>query len=129
MSKFTLRRVRLIFVSVIAIFILLAGRLAYLQVLKHDYYWYRAEQNRFTKVTLPATRGEIYDAEGKLLVSNRPGFVVSLMDMGEGYDEETISYLSEILEIDKEEIYEAIEGRRYMRYLPLPLKSDITMET
>jgi len=41
----------------------------------------------------------------------------------------TISYLSEILQIDKEEIYEAIEGRRYMRYLPLQLKSDITMET
>lgn len=129
MSKFTLRRVRLIFVFVIAIFILLAGRLAYLQVLKYDYYWYRAEQNRFTKVTLPSTRGEIYDAGGKLLVSNRPGFVVSLMDMGEGYDEETISFLSEILEIDRKEINEAIEGRRYMRYLPLPLKSDITMET
>jgi len=124
-----LRRVRVIFIFVIVIFILLAGRLAYLQVLKHDYYWYRSEQNRFTKITLPATRGEIYDAKGNLLVSNRPGFVVSLMDMGEGYDDETISYLSEILQIDKEEIYEAIEGRRYMRYLPLQLKSDITMET
>lgn len=129
MNKNTMRRVRLIFVLVIMIFILLAGRLAHLQVVKHDYYWYRAEQNRFTKITLPATRGEVYDARGKLLVSNRPGFVVSLMDMGEGYDDETISYLSDILKIDKEEIYEAIEGRRYMRYLPLPLKSDITMET
>ncbi|MGB4444062.1 MAG: penicillin-binding protein 2 [Dethiobacteria bacterium] len=129
MNKFMLRRVRVIFIFVIVIFILLAGRLAYLQVLKHDYYWYRSEQNRFTKITLPATRGEIYDAKGNLLVSNRPGFVVSLMDMGEGYDDETISYLSEILQIDKEEIYEAIEGRRYMRYLPLQLKSDITMET
>jgi len=44
-----LRRVRVIFIFVIVIFILLAGRLAYLQVLKHDYYWYRSEQNRFTK--------------------------------------------------------------------------------
>ncbi len=129
MNKFILRRVRVIFVLVIVIFILLSGRLAYLQVLKHDYYLYRAEQNRFTKITLPATRGEIYDAGGNLLVSNRPGFVVSLMDMGEGYDDETIDFLSEVLEIDAGEIYEAIEGRRYMRYLPLRLKSDITMET
>ena len=129
MNKHMLRRVRLIFVLVIVIFIVLAGRLAHLQVVKHDYYWYRAEQNRFTKITLPATRGEIYDARGKLLVSNRPGFVVSLMDMGEGYDDETISYLSKILKIDKEEIHEAIEGSRYMRYLPLPLKSDISTET
>lgn len=129
MSKLTLRRVRVIFVFVIAIFIILSGRLAYLQVLKHDYYWYRAEKNRFTKITLPATRGEIYDAGGNLLVSNRPGYVVSLMDMGEGYDDETIDFLSEVLQIDAAEIREAIEGRRYMRYLPLNLKSDITMET
>ncbi len=129
MNKVVLRRVRVIFVFVVAIFILLSGRLAYLQVLKHDYYLYRAEKNRFTKITLPATRGEIYDAGGRLLVSNRPGFVVSLMDMGEGYDDETIDYLSEVLQIDAGEIHEAIEGRRYMRYLPLKLKSDITMET
>ena len=41
--------VRLIFVSVIAIFILLAGRLAYLQVLNTIITLYRAEQNRFTR--------------------------------------------------------------------------------
>ena len=129
MTKMMLRRVRVIFVLVIMVIITLAGRLAYLQVLKHDYYWYRAEQNRFTKITLPATRGEIYDSKGNLLVSNRPGFVVSLMDMGEGYDDETISYLSDILQIEQKEIEEAIKGRLYMRYLPLRLKSDITMET
>ena len=129
MNKFMLRRIRLVFILVIAVFIILAGRLAHLQVLQHDYYWDRAEQNRFTKITLPATRGEIYDSKGSLLASNRPGFVVSLMDMGEGYDDETVSYLSEILQIDKGEIEKAIEGRLYMRYLPLPLKSDITMET
>ena len=55
MTKMMLRRVRVIFVLVIMVIITLAGRLAYLQVLKHDYYWYRAEQNRFTKITLPAT--------------------------------------------------------------------------
>ncbi|HOJ83165.1 MAG TPA: penicillin-binding protein 2 [Bacillota bacterium] len=129
MNKPMLRRVRIILIIAIITFIIFAGRLAYLQVVKHDYYWYRAEKNRYTKITLPATRGEIYDSEGRLLVSNRPGFVVSLMDMGEGYDPETVSYLSEILQIDREEIEEAIEGRLYMRYLPLRLKSDITNET
>lgn len=129
MNKFMLRRTRLIFVLMIAIFIILTGRLAYLQVLRHDYYWDRAERNRFTKITLPATRGEIYDSKGRLLVTNRPGYVVSLMDMGEGYDDETVRYLSGILQIDEAEIREAIKGRLYMRYLPLRLKSNITMET
>ncbi|HOP69664.1 MAG: penicillin-binding protein 2 [Dethiobacteria bacterium] len=126
MTKQMLRRVRFVFIAVIVVFVLLSARLAYLQILRHDYYWYRSEMNRFTKITLPAPRGEIYDRDGKLLVSNRPGFVVSLMDMGEGYDPETVSLLSEILDIEEEEIYSAIEGRQYMRYLPLQLKSDLT---
>lgn len=128
MTKLMLKRVRMIFVLVIAVFILLSGRLAYLQILQHDYYWNRAERNRTTKITLVASRGEIYDRRGELLVSNRPGFVVSLMDMGDGYDPETITFLSEILGIEKEEIYDDIKGQLYMRYLPLRLKSDLTAE-
>ncbi|MEW5785825.1 MAG: penicillin-binding protein 2 [Bacillota bacterium] len=123
-----LHRVRLIFVLVIGIFILLSGRLAYLQILQHDYYLYRSESNRFTKITLVAPRGEIYDRQGELLVTNRPGFIVSLMDMGDGYDDETIAFLSEILGIPEAEIRSAIDGQLYMRYLPLRLKSDITPE-
>ena len=129
MTKLMLHRVRVIFVIVIAVFVLLSGRLAHLQILKHEYYWNRAEKNRLTKITLVAARGEIYDRSGKLLVGNRPGFVVSLMDLGDGYDPQTISFLSEVLEIEEEEIYDAIQGQLYMRYLPLSLKSDISPET
>lgn len=129
MTKQMLRRVRIIFILVIGIFVLLAGRLAYLQIVRHDYYFYRSEENRFTKITLAAPRGEIFDRNGELLVTNRPAFVVSLMDMGEGYDPDTIAFLSEVLEMEEEEIYNAIRGRLYMRYLPLYLKSDITFET
>ena len=129
MTKLMFHRVRMIFLMVICIFILLSGRLAYLQIMRHDYYLYRAEQNRFTKITLAAPRGEIFDREGRLLVTNRPGFVVSLMDMGDGYDAETIKFISEILELEEEDIYKAIRGQLYMRYLPLHLKSDLTFET
>lgn len=128
MTKQMLQRIRKIFILVIIIFILLTGRLAYLQIMQHDYYWYRAERNRFTKVTLVASRGDILDRNGNVLVTNRPGYVVSLMDMGEGYDPETIAFLSEILELDEKEIYNAIAGQAYMRYLPLRLMSDITPE-
>lgn len=124
-----LKRVRLLFMAVIVIFIALSSRLAYLQIVKHDYYWFRSEENRLTKLTLPAPRGEILDSKGRLLVSNRPGFGLSLMDRGEGYDRESIEILSEILEIDPAEIYNAIQGQLYMRYLPLQLQQDITAET
>ena len=44
MNKPMLRRVRIILIIAIITFIIFAGRLAYLQVVKHDYYWYRAEK-------------------------------------------------------------------------------------
>lgn len=128
MNKTMLNRVRLIFVIVIGIFILLSARLAYLQIVQHDYYLYRSENNRFTTIDLVAPRGEIYDRDGEILVTNRPGYVVSLMDLGDGYDADTIAFLSEVLEIEEEEIRSAIDGQLYMRYLPLRLKSDITPE-
>lgn len=128
MDKLMLHRVRIVFILVIVIFLVLSARLAYLQIAMHEHYWYRSEKNRFTKITLAAPRGEIYDSQGNLLVTNRPGFVVSLMDMGEGYDRDTIAYLSEVLELGEEEIYNAIAGQSYMRYLPLHLKSDISFE-
>ncbi len=129
MNKFMLKRIRLLFMAVIVIFVVLSSRLAYLQIIKHDYYWFRSEENRLTKINLPAPRGEIFDCKGRLLVSNRPGFGLSLMDRGEGYDRESIEILSGILEIDPEEIYSAIQGQLYMRYLPLKLQQDITAET
>ena len=101
MNKHILRRIRLLFLGVIVIFIVLSSRLAYLQIIKHDYYWFRSEKNRLTKISLPASRGEILDCKGKLLVSNRPGFGLSLMDRGEGYDRETIEILSEILKLTR----------------------------
>lgn len=128
MNKLMLHRVRIIFILAIMIFLLLSARLAYLQIARHEYYWYRSESNRFTKITLAAPRGEIYDRKGNLLVTNRPGFVVSLMDMGEGYDKDTIAFLSEILQLEEETIYGNIAGQSYMRYLPLHLKSDISFE-
>ena len=128
MNKTMLNRVRLIFVIVIGIFILLSARLAYLQIVQHDYYLYRSENNRFTTIYLVAPRGEIYDRDGEILVTNRPGYVVSLMDLGDGYDADTIAFLSEVLEIEEEEIRSAIDVQLYKRYLPLRLKSDITPE-
>ncbi len=128
-GKFVLRRLRLVLITVIAVFLLLAGRLAYLQIFRHEYYWFRSEENRLTKLTLTAPRGEIYDRNGRIVVSNRPAFVLSLMDRGEGYDRESIAFLAEILEIEEEQIYRAIQGQLYMRYLPLQLQKDIDYET
>ncbi len=126
MQKNVLARFKLLLIMVMACFILLAGRLAHLQVLEHDHYRDRADHNRITRFPDPAPRGKMYDREGEVLVTNRPGFVVSVMDMGDGFDPETVSFLSDTLEMDEEEIWERIRGQS--RFMPVKLQEDVSDE-
>ena len=129
MDKKMLRRTRVFFSLVILLFVLLAARLAYLQVIQYEYYWNRAEKNRFRIMPVTAPRGEIFGREGEQLVTNRPGFTVSLVDLGSGYSDETIARLGELLEMSEEEIRERIRSQYYSRYMPIRLKTDVPEET
>lgn len=128
MSKAMQKRIRVFITLVVSIFIILSSRLAYLQIIQYDYYWNRAENNRLRIMPVTAPRGEIYDRKGEQLVTNRPGFTVSLVDLGNGYSDETISYLSRLLEMDEQEINEKILLQNYRRYLPVRLKTDVDIE-
>ena len=121
MDKEMLRRTRIFIFVVILVFLLLVSRLAYLQIINYEYYWEKAEKNRLRILPITAPRGEIFDRQGRQLVTNRPGFTVSLVDLGSGYDDETIVRLAELLEMEEEEI-KKIDLQYYRRYLPVRLK-------
>jgi len=129
MDKKTLARFRFLFILVALSLVLLTTRVAYLQIANYDHYVTRSERNRVTKLPVHAPRGEIYDRNDQLLVTNQPGFVLSLMDMGGGYDSDTIAFLAEKLELEEEEIREKIRRYRFTRYMPVQLKEDISEET
>ena len=129
MDKKMLQRTRIFIYLVIVIFIVLLLRLAFLQVYRYEYYWARAEKNRLRILPITAPRGEIFARDGEQLVTNRPGFTVSLVDLGQGYNENTITYLSRLLAMDEAEIWQKIDSQFYRRYLPVRLKTDVSMET
>ncbi|MGI6097298.1 MAG: penicillin-binding protein 2 [Dethiobacteria bacterium] len=128
MDKQTLKRLRFMLLFIITVFVVLSSRLAYMQVIQYEEYLRRAEENIFRKLPITAPRGSIYDRDGVELVTNRPGFSVSLLDLGNGYDAETIAYLSKLLEITEEEIWDKIYEQRYRRYLPVRLKNDVSFD-
>lgn len=129
MDKKMLQRTRIFIYLVIGIFIVLLLRLAFLQVYRYEYYWARAEKNRLRILPITAPRGEIFAHDGEQLVTNRPGFTVSLVDLGQGYNEQTIAYLAKLLAMDEAEIWQKIDAQYYRRYLPVRLKTDVSMET
>ena len=67
-------------ISVLVIAVLI-GRAAYLQIYQGEYYAGLADGNRIRIVPSMAPRGTFYDRNGELLVTNRPGFSVSLLPL------------------------------------------------
>lgn len=67
-----------LFLIAILIFGLWA-RSAYLQVIKGDYYYVLAEDNRVRVEAIPSTRGTIFDRQGNLLVKNISSFSLAIV--------------------------------------------------
>ncbi|MCB2228553.1 MAG: penicillin-binding protein 2 [Desulfarculaceae bacterium] len=60
-------------------FLVLLGRLWYLQLLRGEHFRKLSETNRIRLVDLPPSRGLIFDAEGRLLADNRPAFYLAVV--------------------------------------------------
>ncbi|HEX8954206.1 MAG TPA: penicillin-binding protein 2 [Polyangia bacterium] len=63
-------------VAVAGCFLVLVGRLYQLQVMSGDYYMRKSADNFVKELELPATRGQIRDHKGRVLVDNRPAYDV-----------------------------------------------------
>ena len=84
-------KVSLFFILIILGSLLFLGRIFYLEVIKGDYYRKMAEGNQLRIEKIKASRGLIYDVNGRLLVRNVPEF--SLINMpGEKTIEKRIPY-------------------------------------
>ena len=71
-------------------FAVLISALVYRQIFLYDYYIERGERQSMRRVIEPGTRGDIYDRNGKLLVTNEPIFsaVVYFNDVRKEFREE-----------------------------------------
>ncbi|MBI2251661.1 MAG: penicillin-binding protein 2 [Armatimonadetes bacterium] len=74
---------------IIILFILLSGRLFFIQIIKGDYYQNQAQLNMLHKIPLTAPRGIIYDRNLKILAANSPSFSLFLYPL----EVENISFL------------------------------------
>ncbi|MBN2260342.1 MAG: penicillin-binding protein [Clostridiales bacterium] len=79
MFKKIFDRQNLIGIVIIAIVVLLIGRLANLTIINGEYYSEKALNNRIKQIPEVAKRGEIYDRNGILLAGNVPAFTVQFM--------------------------------------------------
>jgi penicillin-binding protein 2 len=100
----------------------LIGRFAFLQVVQHEYYSTRAEDNRISLVPIPPDRGVITDRNGIVLARNYSAFTLEITPSKVDDLDATIEKLGELVEIqpkDKRRFRKLLEESRSFESLPI----------
>ena len=93
------RRVMVIGAVVLTAFGLLAARLVYLQVLRHEDLAEQAENNRTAVLPVVPNRGLILDRNGIMLASNYSAYTLEITPSRAGDVEQTIDRLAAVLDV------------------------------
>ena len=86
-------------VAMLVAFGILLARFFFLQVVQHDHYRAKAEDNRISIVPIAPNRGLIIDRNGVVLARNYSGYTLEIFPRRVRSVEETIDQLSELIEI------------------------------
>ena len=119
-------RIRVLGWLIVLVIAVLSARLGYLQVYDGEYYAGLADGNRIRLIPAMAPRGTFYDRNGTLLVTNRPGFTVSLLPLTAPISPDVIARLSELLKVPQEEIQKKIQA--HSGFDPIRIKNDVGPE-
>ncbi|HEY7535561.1 MAG TPA: penicillin-binding protein 2, partial [Thermodesulfobacteriota bacterium] len=82
------------------VFLILVGRMWYLQILRGDEFERFSIDNRVRSIRIPAPRGKILDRRGREVVVNRPSFDLYILPEDIKNPDALSSVLSPILAID-----------------------------
>ncbi|MEQ8896193.1 MAG: penicillin-binding protein 2 [Roseovarius sp.] len=82
----------------------LALRMRYLQVEQADQFRLLADENRINIRLIPPTRGRIFDRNGNTVAENVPSYRISMVREEAGDVEDVIARLSELVELNPEEL-------------------------
>ncbi len=108
-------RLEIIRYLALVIFVLIVGRLWFLQVMNSAVYAERAEQNRTRILPIPARRGTIFDRKGRILVTSQSSYniVLSRKDVKERDLPQIAELLVKNLKIDQDWLTKRFEAARY----------------
>lgn len=125
-SETVRRKIKVFAILAIFAFLCLWMRVWYLQILKGQHFQELSESNRVRMVSLPAFRGTIQDRNAETLVNIRPSFNLYVTPEDAGDLSETLAWLKEIIDFEKEEVLQRIkESRSFKQVL---IKRDIQRE-
>jgi penicillin-binding protein 2 len=122
-------RLRILALLVVVMFIGLTTRLWFLQVLAADKYKHTKVLNRTRTVLTPASRGNIFDAHGTLLVGNRQSLQVQVNQQELGPNKTAVlTRLAGLLHKKLSVLEASLADPKYYPYAPIPVAFDVPKE-
>ena len=117
-------RLKKMLAAALAVFVVLGGRLAWLQLYKGLYYGKQADGNRMRSTVIMAPRGRIMDVHGKVLADSSPGYVLSLQ-AGHSFSDAEVNLLARLLAMQPDAIRKKAE-QATGTYEQIVVKSELT---
>ncbi len=111
---------------VTALFLLLAVRLFYFQIISGEEYRAHSERNRIRPVVLEALRGLILDRYGVVLAENSPSYTIDAVPFETS--DETADYLGELTRQDVQAILRRIRDPSVNRFNPIPVQRNVSFD-
>ncbi len=108
--------------TVLAVFLLLALRFSYLQVIRHEYYHTLAENNRVTIVPIVPNRGLILDRNATVLAHNYAAYTLEIFPNKVRDLDATIDALARVVEIaprDRKRFRKLLEESKDLTSVPI----------
>ena len=126
-QQYTARVVVMFLLAVVGVMILL-GRLVQLQVIDHEAYSVKSDQNRIQLQPIAPLRGLIFDRNGVLLADNRPVFALNLVTETIDDLDAMIAVLSDLVEITDDDLqaFEKRRARKQRPYAPVTLAFNLS---
>ena len=115
-------RVLIASLAVVLCFVVLAARLSYLQIVRHEDLKEQAENNRTAIVPIVPNRGLILDRNGVVLATNFSAYTLEIMPSKVASIEQTIDALTTVVDItprDRRRFKKLLEESRNFESLPI----------
>ncbi len=108
--------------GIVVLFVVLAGRFVYLQVIKRDHYHTLAEANRISVMPITPNRGLILDRNGVVLAANYSAYTLEITPAKVSNLERALDELAQIIEVspkDRRRFKKLMEESRNFESLPI----------
>ena len=118
-------RDKILFAIIITLFALLITGLFYTQIIRFNYYSKLSKDNSIRIIPIDGPRGNIYDRNGQVLVTNRLSFDACLVYRELNDRPRLVDILRDSLGMSGKDIAEALDKARARSYAPVTIAEDI----